>query len=213
MRTEASADLIARARHDRDAFGELYALYVHRIYAFCLMHTGHAQQAEDLTSSTFERALAKIDRYEDRGIPFSSWLLRIAANATAESARRAGLGDGRAIIFLDDMHPRQDARVVAWEDDPVQWVERWERAGCLDRYMATLPTDQRMALRLRYFEDRSLDDMAQTLNRNSKATRQRLHRAVSGLRNRMMLDEDGIDDDGPRAPRDIRRRGRRSDGV
>ena len=31
----AEAELIARARHDREAFGEIYDLYVHRIYAFC----------------------------------------------------------------------------------------------------------------------------------------------------------------------------------
>ncbi len=53
MGTEASAELIALARHDRAAFGDLYLLYVRRVYAYCLAHTGDQQHAEDLTSATF----------------------------------------------------------------------------------------------------------------------------------------------------------------
>lgn len=71
MAIEADAELIERARYDRAAFGDLYRLYVNRIYLFCLTHTGHHEQAEDLTSQTFERALRTIHRYDDRGTPFS----------------------------------------------------------------------------------------------------------------------------------------------
>src|SRR5579875_2887705 len=98
MATEADADLIARARHDRAAFGELYRLYVHRIYLFCLPHTGHHEMAEDLTSQTFERALRTIHRYEDRGTPFSRWLLRIASSALGDYGRH----DGRESTILVD---------------------------------------------------------------------------------------------------------------
>ena len=41
------------------------------------------QEAEDLTARTFYRALDKLDTYEDRGLPFSAWLFRIAHNLTA----------------------------------------------------------------------------------------------------------------------------------
>lgn len=79
QRREATADLVNRARrHDQDAFGELYDLYVDRVYAFrltythnChLTYTHNCHDAEDVTSHTFEQALVAIDRYEDRGTPF-----------------------------------------------------------------------------------------------------------------------------------------------
>ena len=87
MRREADPELIARARHDRAAFAALYDLYVARVYAFCAVHSATREEAEDLTAQTFEQALGAIARYEERGQPFSAWLLRIAANAAANRAR------------------------------------------------------------------------------------------------------------------------------
>jgi hypothetical protein len=81
MRSEAEPALIAQARHDRAAFAALYDLYVTRVYAFCAVHSTSREDAEDLTAQTFERALHAISHYEERGQPFSAWLLRIAAHA------------------------------------------------------------------------------------------------------------------------------------
>ncbi len=180
VRQEAGADLIARARHDRAAFGELYHVYVRGVYAFCYAHSGNQQDAEDLTAQTFERALGAIGRYEDRGVPFSAWLLRIAAHAAADRGRRGG----REVLLGDTSPPEPDPARLA-PPGPDGLVERWERVAGLRAHLDTLPADQRRAVRLRYSDDCSLRDMAERMGRSEGAVQQLLQRALRALRGRI----------------------------
>ncbi len=180
MRPEAGPDLIERARRDRAAFGEIYDLYLRRVYAFCLAHSGGKEEAEDLTAQTFERALDAIDRYQERGVPFSAWLLRIAANVAVDRARRGG----RITLLGDQSPPEQDASRSA-QLGPEHWVERWERAAWLCAHLATLPEDQRQAIRLRFLEDQAVREVAARMDRSEGAVKQLLHRALTALRGRI----------------------------
>lgn len=179
-RIEATAELIEHAHTDRDAFGELYDLYLHRVYAFCLAHTRHHHEAEDLTAQTFERALHAIGRYEHRGAPFSSWLFRIAANLATDRVRQ-----GRQLVVLGDTSTQGAGAGISNEPDPEDWVVRWERATWLRSHIAGLPPDQEQALQLRFWGGQSVAEVAVQLNRTENATKQLLHRAVENLRARL----------------------------
>jgi RNA polymerase sigma-70 factor (ECF subfamily) len=183
MYPEASGALIERARRDRSAFGELYDLYVRRVYAFSLTQTGDRDEAEDVTAATFERALNAIGRYEDRGAPLSSWLFRIAANIVADRHRQGG----RVQVLGDDPVP-EDRLDRPPEEDPQAQVERWERAAALRERIEALAPDQREAIRLRYLEGLSVAEVAERVGRNENATKQLLHRAMTTLRSRMGAD-------------------------
>src|SRR3972149_1594930 len=73
-------ELVARVGQDPSAFGQLYERYVTKIYNYVYYRTGNHHDAEDLTGRVFYRALMHIDRFVDRGVPFSAWLYRIAPN-------------------------------------------------------------------------------------------------------------------------------------
>lgn len=183
-REEAGRDLIDRAKHDPAAFGELYDLYADRIYAFCHTRSAGQEEAEDLMAQTFERALRSIGRYEHRGIPFSAWLFRIAANLAVDRARRTPtLVHFEDYTALDAMEERSE------QTEADTWVERWEQADWLQAHLATLPIDQQRAVRLRYYEDRALEDIAAVMGRSNGAVRQLLHRAVHALRLQMQGEE------------------------
>src|SRR3954462_15609366 len=80
-RASEDNDLVVRAiAREEEAFGELYKRHVVRVYRHIYYMVGSAPEAEDLTSQTFLRAWEAIDRYQVRGAPFVSWLLRIAHN-------------------------------------------------------------------------------------------------------------------------------------
>ena len=79
--------LVARAKSDPQAFGELYERYVGKIYNYIYYRVSDSTEAEDLTARTFYQALAKLDSYEERGLPFSAWLYRIAHNLVANWRR------------------------------------------------------------------------------------------------------------------------------
>ena len=175
-RAEALPALVAQARTDRAAFGQLYDLYVRRVYAFCALGGHSREETEDLTAQTFERALRAIGRYEERGAPFSAWLLRIAAHVVADRARHAAP--------LDDAAPRADDDGGARDAEP-DWAAEWVLATWLRGRLAALPEDQRRVVWLRYYEDRSFSDVAARMDRSENAVKQLLRRALAAVRARV----------------------------
>lgn len=59
----------------------LYEKYFEQIFRFVYKRLGGDEEcASDLTQQTFIKAMAHIEKYVDMGLPFSSWLYRIAQN-------------------------------------------------------------------------------------------------------------------------------------
>jgi RNA polymerase sigma-70 factor (ECF subfamily) len=81
---------VEAAQRDPLRFAELYELHFHRVYGYVMRRAESREQSEDITE-LFHQALAKIRSFEWRGIPFSAWLIRIAANAASDrrGAQRA----------------------------------------------------------------------------------------------------------------------------
>ncbi|MBK7915845.1 MAG: sigma-70 family RNA polymerase sigma factor [Chloroflexi bacterium] len=96
------SELIELAKHDNEAFGVLYERYHGRIYNYVYYRTGNVAEAEDLTARIFVRAMRHIGTYEDKGLPFSAWLYRIAHNLVANWHRDRSR---RPLIALDDIFP------------------------------------------------------------------------------------------------------------
>ncbi len=69
--------LIAAARADPQDFAPLYRRYATPLYRYLYQQLGDPHEAEDLTSSTFGKALASLDRYREQG-SFAAWLFSIA---------------------------------------------------------------------------------------------------------------------------------------
>ena len=84
---------------EKDAFGELYERYLEKIYNYVYYRTGNHHDAEDLTARVFFRAMAHIETYTERGVPFQAWLYSIAHNLVANWHRDSGR---RKIIPLDE---------------------------------------------------------------------------------------------------------------
>src|ERR1700694_5137965 len=83
--------LIERVRKgDQDAVRTLYERYFDRIYNYVYARLGRAEDAEDLAIDTMTRSLTRLDLFRDEGVAFSSWVYRIARNATIDHYRRQG---------------------------------------------------------------------------------------------------------------------------
>jgi RNA polymerase sigma-70 factor (ECF subfamily) len=68
---------------DADAFSYIYEKNVTRIYNYIYYRIGSEDDAEDLTARVFHRAFGHIEKYQEKGVPFTAWLYRIAHNLTA----------------------------------------------------------------------------------------------------------------------------------
>ena len=80
--------LIEAAQKDPARFAELYENNFERVYAYVVRRVGDRAETEDLTSEVFHHALANLQRFEWRGIPFAAWLYRIAANLISDRWQR-----------------------------------------------------------------------------------------------------------------------------
>lgn len=79
---------IARARKNPAAFAPLYERYVDAVYSYCLRRISDPEQASDMTSQIFTRALGAMPRYKENGGTFRSWLFSIAHNLLVDTYRK-----------------------------------------------------------------------------------------------------------------------------
>ena len=87
---ETESMLIARAKAgDPDAISGLYERYAPQIRRYIASRLGDPTQAEDICGDVFVKVLESLDRYEDRGWPFSAWLYRIADARKVDFRRQA----------------------------------------------------------------------------------------------------------------------------
>ena len=72
---------VARAKEgDREAVRYLYVVYAHNIYGYVRSIINDDHESEDVTQLVFAKLMTVIAKYDDRGVPFFAWLLRIARN-------------------------------------------------------------------------------------------------------------------------------------
>ncbi|HYS53062.1 MAG TPA: sigma-70 family RNA polymerase sigma factor [Thermoanaerobaculia bacterium] len=160
--------LIEAAQKDSSRFAELYEANFDRVYAFVARRVRNRQEAQDLTSDVFHRALANLQRFEWRGAPFAAWLYRMAANAVADHYQeKARAGEFPAQEVSDDAMADAERRASL--------------AQCVDR----LPKEQRRVIAMRFVEQRSIREIAQDFGKSEGAIKQLQWRALQNLRAQM----------------------------
>ena len=185
--------LVARARADVAAFGELYDWYLPRIHGFIARRVEDRAVTEDLTATTFERALGAIRRADFRNESFGGFLYRVAANAIVDNARRSRwtvpLGT-RAGDYAD-----LDGDERAGRDDPTLGDDAATRAfasaldrDVLRRALLQLPEAHRRVIVLKYFDGLELDELCAALGCSRATFAVKLHRALRALRATMTVE-------------------------
>src|SRR5207244_6458440 len=84
-----AAVLVTRAQAgDTAAFGDLYEQYSPLVFRFLRRRIdGSDEVVEDLAEDVFVKVYEKLDRYVERGLPFTAWLYRIAHNHLVDYLR------------------------------------------------------------------------------------------------------------------------------
>ena len=166
----AERRLIEASQRDRNRFGQLYERYFDRVYAFAITRTRDRAAAEDVTAETFRRALQNLPHFQWKGVPFSAWLFRIAANAAADHFERAS----REAVLLE-----------AREESDEPWESRLievETRARLFELVQRLPGDQRRVIVMRFGHEKSFKEIARTMRRSEGAVKALQHRAMETLR-------------------------------
>jgi RNA polymerase sigma-70 factor (ECF subfamily) len=164
--------MIEAAQRDRAAFAPLYERYVDQIFAYAHTLTRNRELAEDVTAATFAKAIEDLPRFEWRGVPYSAWLYRVAANLVNRNARRAPW------LNIEDHQPVEQA-------SPELLVEERMRADHVRAAVAALPLDQRQAVVLHFGGGLRNREIADIMGRSEGAVKLLTFRAITTLRRRL----------------------------
>ncbi len=166
--------LVARAKKDTQAFGELYERYVDRIYSYVYSRVQNAEDTEDLTARIFYRALDRLDSYEDRGLPFGAWLFRIAHNLVANWRRDQGR---RTFVPIDGMVFPAERR-----DEPEAAAERREGEKALWAAIERLPEERRRLLFHKFGDQLTNIEIGELMQKSEGAIKSLYFRTLAALR-------------------------------
>jgi len=166
--------LVLASQGDQEAFGVLYERYLRRIYNYIYYRTGNQHDAEDLTARVFYRAMRHISNYQDRGLPISAWLYRIAHNLVANWHRD---NSRRKEIPLDDSF-----NVRYRGDHPETAILKSEEAESLLHLIRRLPSDRQQLLILKFVEHLPNAEIGHIMGRTEGAIKSLYHRTLLALR-------------------------------
>lgn len=159
---------------DAEAFSELYERYIARIYNYIYYRTGSTHDAEDLTERVFLRALGHIQSYDNRGVPFSAWLYRIAHNLVANWHRDNSRRKEVSLEDSKDLH-------IHGEVPEQEMVKNMEKEQ-LVRAIRRLPADRQQLIILKYVEHLTNAEVAAIMRRSEGAIKSLYHRTLLTLR-------------------------------
>jgi RNA polymerase sigma-70 factor, ECF subfamily len=151
--------------------------YMQKIYSYIFYRVGNQQDAEDLTARVFHRALAHIEMYVERGVPFQAWLYRIAHNLVANWHRDR---NRRKVIPLDDF-----VAVGLKTEAPESASESQDEKDRLIAAIRRLPEERQQLLILKFVEKLSNQEIGEIMDRSEGAIKSLYHRTLLALRDEL----------------------------
>ena len=172
-------------RGEQEAFDELVRRNTPRIHGLVYRFLG-GEQVEDLTQEIFLRIFRTAHRYQPTA-KFSTWLYRITANLSFNVLRSRRKG---RTFQLEVTSPDDDDsfyRDVPDESDsyPGIEMEQTELQQRIAEAIGDLPDNQRVAIVLNKYEEKSYEEIAQVLDCSTMAVKSLLSRARANLRDRL----------------------------
>lgn len=162
---------VARAKEgDLEALGYLYITYSHNIYGYVRSIVRDDHEAEDVTQHVFAKLMTTIVKYDDRGVPFFAWLVRLARNVAIDHLRANRVTPTETVL-----DPASTSPVDLDQGETV-------RAA-----LSALPDEQREVVVLRHVVGLSPAEIADRMGRTESSIHGLHHRGRRTLQRELML--------------------------
>ena len=157
---------MARAKTgDLEAVRFLYVVFANNIYGYVRSIVGDDHEAEDVTQHVFAKLITAIVKYDDRGVPFFAWLLRMARNVAIDQLRANRLTPTENVI-----DPNTSTGIDLDQTETVRTA------------LATLPDEQRQVVIFRHVVGLSPGEIAHRMGRTEGSIHGLHHRGRRALR-------------------------------
>lgn len=164
--------LLEAARKDPKSFRYFYDAHFKEVFLFIYRRTDDEALSGDIAQQVFLKALQNLNKYQSRGVPFIAWLLRIAANETAQ-------------YFRDT----QKMRVVNVEQSGIEEICDEDSSSAIEqrenvfKALKQLDADSLELIEMRYFEKRSFKEIGAIKKITENNAKIKVHRILDKIRN------------------------------
>ncbi|MBK9191064.1 MAG: sigma-70 family RNA polymerase sigma factor [Crocinitomicaceae bacterium] len=163
---------IKRAKDDPRSFEPLYNKYYEQIFRYIYQRMDDKEMAHDITSQVFLKALNNLSKYEYRGVPFASWLYRIAKSELYQSFR-----DEKATRTVNVETESLSDMIDEIEEDLSE-----ETREVLLKAIAELSEEDVQMIEMRYFEKRSFKEIGDILEITENNAKVKAHRIIQKMK-------------------------------
>lgn len=178
----------AAQRGDLDAFNRLVQRHERAVFNVCLRLLRDPGLAEDAGQDTFLKAWNAIESF--RGGLVRPWLLRIATNRSYDMLRAKARRPAQSLdAELYESEPEWTTQTPATEH-PESFAARSELSVQLEKALASLPADQRLAIILADIQGYGYEEIAQIAGVAIGTVKSRISRGRSRLRNELQANEE-----------------------
>ncbi len=174
------------------AYGELMERYRESIYFMMFKMVKNQDDADDLTIEAFGKAFSRLDQYSP-SFAFSTWLFKIASNNCIDFIRKKRI----KVTSMDTGYATESGEIIYVEakaqvHDPEEAVIHSQKVVMMRHLVTKLKPRYRELVELRYFEELSYEEIAETLNLPLGTVKAQLFRARDFLANMLEKTKDTI---------------------
>ena len=154
-------------------FDELLRRFEVPLLQYATQITGNRERARDVVQETFIKFQRNGTVAPEKA---ATWLFTVCRNGALNVCRKE-----KRMMYLDEeiIESQQDEQPM-----PFEWIEQREASGFLTKILATLPPRQQEALRLKFQNDLSYQEIAEVTKTTANSVGVLIHTALKKLRER-----------------------------
>ena len=164
---------IQLAQNNIKDFEPLYLEYHKRILLFCFQRVESKEEAYDICSQVFMKAMKGIKKYQYKGVSFGSWLYRIAINEINTHYKKKS-----KVIKVDESFLLSFSEEIEEKDE--------ELTARLKKGLKTLKPIYLQLIEMRFWEERPFKEIAEILNTTEVNTKAKTYRAIEKLKTNLI---------------------------
>jgi RNA polymerase sigma-70 factor (ECF subfamily) len=164
--------IIEASKQNPEKFGPIYNKYYKQIFNYVYQRLDDKETAVDITSQVFFKALTNLSNYQFKGVPFGSWLYRIAHNELMQLFR---IQKDKKTINADI----SDLRYICERNEEPFYEEY---IPIIKKIIQELNSDDLQMIEFRFFEKRPFKEIAEILDISEVNAKVRMHRIIEKLK-------------------------------
>jgi len=165
--------VIELAKKDMKNFAPLYDKYYEQIFHFCYQRLNTKENAFDVAAQVFLKAMTNLHKFTYKGVPFSSWLFRIAKSELGNEFKKNK--KSRTINITDKQIKDLSHEIQEPENDD-------EVRAQLIQSLKLLNENNLSIVEMRFFEKRRFKEIGEILDITENNAKIRLYRALDKLK-------------------------------